>query len=283
MKRLVFMFIALLTFVACGQDENKLAARYLDAAAGCLEKGDYVTAKLYIDSVRTAYPNALEARRKGISLLQRVEIAESERTIAYQDSALAVLKEQFEKVRGGFVFQKDEKYQDLGLYTVSSQDIEKNIGRNYLRGQVDEKGRLTIVSTYGGASYIHHRSVRIAPASGADGSFADTPVSDNYYEFRDLGTCYEKCNFTGADADALVGYVALHQGEELTVTLNGDRTVSYRMQSSDSKALADIHSLYLLLYSIDEAQTLRDEAERRIRFVRMNIAKADSAAASQSR
>lgn len=280
MRRLLLVLIALLAVMSCGHNDNRLAARYLDMAAKCFEDGDYVTAKLYIDSVRTEYPNAFEVRKKGIRLLQKVEIAEADRTIAYQDSALNVLREKFEKVRDSFVFQKDEQYQDLGLFTVSSQDIEKNIGRNYLRGQVDEKGRLTIVSTYCGSSYIHHRSIRISPSSDVDGGYVDTPASDDFYEFKDLGTFYEKCNFTGSTADAIAGYIALHQEENLTVTISGDRSFSYRMQASDSKALANIHSLYLLLSSIDEAKTLRDEAERRKKFVEMNIAKSDSAAAA---
>lgn len=272
MRRIGTVVLAALLFASCGKDENKLASRFLKSASECLESCDYQQAKIMIDSVRIVYPKAFEARKEGIRLLQQVELAEAERTLAYQDSALTVLKARLAEAAPKFVFSKDEQYQDLGLYTAASQALEKNVGQNYIRAMVDEKGRMTLVSNFHDASYIHHRSVRLSV--GTD--FADTPVSDDFYEYKDLGVCYEKCNFTDGNDGGAAAFVSLNRDEKIQVRLNGSRQVVMTMRGSDKNAIADLYSLSLLLKSINEASDLRDEAIRKIRFVNGNIARADS-------
>lgn len=264
------MVLVALALISCGKDENKLASRFLKAASECMERADYQQAKFYIDSVKIVYPKAFEARREGIRLMQQVELAEAQRTLAYQDSALAVLNVRLNEVRGRFVFSKDEKYQDLGLYTVASQALEKNSGQNYIRATVDEKGRMTLVSNYHDASYIHHRSLRLS----AGDDYMDTPVSDDFYEFRDLGVCYEKCNFTDGNDGGAAAFVALNRNAKIQVRLNGSRQVLMTMRSSDRDAIAELYSLSQLLKSITEATNLREEALRKIQFVNENIARA---------
>lgn len=272
MRRIATMVLAALAIASCGKDENKLASRYLKAASDCIGQSDYQQAKIYIDSVKIVYPKAFEARREGIRLMQQVELAEAERTLAYQDSALAVLNSQLNEIKTGFVFSKDEEYQDLGLYTVASQALEKNAGQNYIRGMVDEKGRMTLVSNFHDAAYIHHRSLRLS----AGDDYVDTPVSDDFYEFKDLGICYEKCNFTDGNDGGAAAFVALNRNARIQVRLNGSRQVLMTMRSSDRDAIAGLYSLSLLIKSIVEATGLREEALRKIRFVNENIARTSS-------
>ena len=273
MKRFLIPALAVLTLVSCRQDENKLAQKYLDAARASMECGNYADSKLQIDSIREVYPKAFEARRQGIRLLQQVEMAEAERTIAFQDSVLSVLSGKLETEKKAFVFEKDEKYQDIGIYTVSSQALEKNLGRNYLRAQVDENGRLTIVSNYSGSSYIHHRSVRLTQGD----NFVEAPVSDDFYEFKDLGVCYEKCNFTDGNDGGMASFVTMNGDGKIEVQLNGERTLKYTMTDADKKAVRQVYSFSLLLSSISEAAALRDEAVRKLQFVKANAAKAELA------
>lgn len=277
MKKSLFIIVALATICSCAGNIDKKASRFLDAAQSCFEHGDFQSAKLYIDSVREVYPKAFETRKKGIRLMQQVELAEAERTVAYQDSVQRIMLAQFEEVKSGFVFEKDEKYQDMGLYTKASQALEKNPGRNYLRAQVDEQGHFTIVSNYSGSSYIHHRSLRLSVGS----DFAETPVSDDYYEFSDLGICYEKCNFhAGRDGD-IAAFVSLNRNEDIDVMLKGEKTIRAKMTAADKEAISELYSLSLLLTSITESKALEDEALRKIRFVNENIARTESDSVAQ--
>ena len=271
MKRFLIPALAVVLLVSCKQDENKLAQKYLDAARVSMENGNYADSKLQIDSIRELYPKAFEARKQGIRLLQQIELAEAERTIAFQDSVLSVLRDRFETERKSYVFEKDEQYQDIGVYTVSSQALEKKIGKNYLRAQVDEKGHMTIVSNYSGSSYIHHRSVRLAQGD----NFVETPVSTDFYEFKDLDICYEKCNFTDGNDGGIASFVALNGDGRIEVQLRGERTLKYTMSDADCKAVRQVYSLSLLLSSIEEASALRDEAVRKVKFIQTNVEKAE--------
>ena len=120
---------------ACTENVEKSAGRFLEMATASFENEDYNGAKQMIDSIRILYPKAFEARKKGLELMQRIEESESLRTIAFEDSLIAEYSSLFEKMRDNYSFEKDEKYQDMGSYFAPSQILEKNLGRNYLRGQ----------------------------------------------------------------------------------------------------------------------------------------------------
>lgn len=272
MKRIFIFGILVSLMTACGSDENGNARKYLVSAQQCYERGEFAEAKSLIDSVRIVYSKAFDARREGIDLLQKVEIAEAERTIAYHDSVISVLNERFEEVRRGFVYEKNEEYQDAGIYCKASQTADSNIGRNYIRAQVDEQGRLTLISNYSGSSYIHHRSLHLSLGD----NYLDTPVSDDFYEFKDLGLCYERCNFADGKDGGAAAFIAMNKDRNIDVKLIGDRTVSMQMKASDRNAVAEVYSLSLLLKSIAEATAMRDEAKRKIQFVEANIARKDS-------
>lgn len=277
MRISVFAVLAALMFCACRQSDDVSARRYLDAARASMENSDYVSAKMFIDSVKIVYPKAFEARKEGIRLLQKVEIAEADRTLAFQDSVIQVLVGQLENVKKDYVFEKNAEYQDLGIYSVASQAVEKNYARNFIRAQVDEKGRLTLVSNYNASSYIHHRSIKLVSGD----NYVESAASDNFYEFKDLGVCYEKCNIAGDDNGNIASFVAINMEAPVEVILNGERTVRYKMTTADKKAVKDVYSLSLLLSSIDEAASIRDEALRKKRFVSENMARADSAVVSE--
>lgn len=277
MRKYVFAALAALILSACRQSDDASARRFLDAARASMENSDFAGAKILIDSVKIVYPKAFEARKEGIRLLQEVELAEADRTLAFQDSVILHLRERLDDVKKNFVFEKDAEYQDIGIYSVASQAVGKNYSRNYIRAQVDEKGRLTLVSNYNGSSYIHHRSIKLVSGD----SYVESASSDNFYEFKDLEVCYEKCNIAGDDNGNLASFIAMNLENPVEVTLNGDRTVKYKMSAADKKAVKDVYSFSLLLSSMEEAVSIRDEALRKKRFVSENMARADSAVVSE--
>ena len=74
---------------ACNGDKQK-AAGLLERANASFEAGDYNLAKLQIDSIRTFYPKAFDARKEGIRLMQRVDLEEQQKSLVYLDSMMAV-------------------------------------------------------------------------------------------------------------------------------------------------------------------------------------------------
>ena len=88
MKRLIILLCGTLVLGACGNSIEKKAGEKLDVARAAYERGDYAEAKLQIDSIKTLYPKAFEARKAGQELMLQVELKAQQQTLTYLDSAL---------------------------------------------------------------------------------------------------------------------------------------------------------------------------------------------------
>ena len=273
-KVLTLLALAVIT-VSCGENIEKLAGKHLDNAKEAFSMGKFNIAKQEIDSIRILYPKAFETRRQGIRLMQQVEEAEQMRTIEYEDSIIALITEAFEKIKGDYVFEKDEQYQDLGLYTIKSQAVTRNIDRTYIRASVDELGRMTLVSSYRGSSYIHHDWLKLSVGE----KYVDTPESRDRHEFTDLGVCYERLSFINGNDGGAAAFISANKDADITYTLyrktgpDSSRPVyrNLKMTKDDRYAIAKLYDLSQILLSLTEHKNLRDEAERHLMFIRSKI------------
>ena len=68
---------------------------------------------------------------------------------------------QLDSVKGNFVLEKDTAYQEVGNYFYPTQTVEKNIGRSFLRGQVNEQGEMSLTSIYCAGGTLHHTAVNV--------------------------------------------------------------------------------------------------------------------------
>ena len=80
---------AALLFSACqdGSDDEKAMALVMEATRH-LEKQQYAACLQLIDSLRSAYPKAIEARKAALALYQRAELQRAEQHVAQTDGAL---------------------------------------------------------------------------------------------------------------------------------------------------------------------------------------------------
>lgn len=260
---------------SCADNVEKLASERFNSALKAFDEGQFVQARQEIDSIRILYPTATDTRRKALGLMQRIEIIEQTRTMAYEDSIIAVSSARLQELLPSFTLEKDTLYQDLGNWVIPSLQPENNLTRSYLRAQVDENGRLTLISTYRGAQYIHHNSFRVSVGE----SYFDTPAIDNAYEYKDLDLCYEKCNVQESREGGVAAFIAANRdSRNMVLTLNGqNRKVNVAMTAADVLAIARLYDLSQLILFVNEHKAIRQEAERRINFVRSRIdAAADS-------
>ena len=274
-KNIIAIICTSLFLCGCGENIEKLAGKHLDNAKEAFSIGKFNIAKQEIDSIRILYPKAFETRRQGIRLMQQVEEAEQMRTIEYEDSIIALITEAFEKIKGDYVFEKDEQYQDLGLYTIKSQAVTRNIDRTYIRASVDELGRMTLVSSYRGSSYIHHDWLKLSVGE----KYVDTPESRDRHEFTDLGVCYERLSFINGNDGGAAAFISANKDADITYTLyrktgpDSSRPVyrNLKMTKDDRYAIAKLYNLSQILLSLTEHKNLRDEAERHLMFIRSKI------------
>ena len=268
MKKVMSLIALSCLLASCGNMEKKAAAK-LDEARAAYEAGNYSEAKVQIDSIKILYPKAYDIRREGIYLMQDVELAEQEKTVAYLDSVLNEKQKALNTLKSRFVLEKDTAYQRIGHYLAPAQVIERNLHRSYLRFQTDETGLMSMTSIYCGSYNIHHTSVKvIAP----DGNFAETPASRDSYETTDLGERIEKADYKLGEDGGVIGFIAANKDKNLRVNYRGDRTFTTNMMPADRKAAADVYALARLLSSITQVKKEREEARLKIQFVKKKIA-----------
>ena len=207
MKKTCLLVLPLaLTLAGCNGDEKKADELYRRAEAS-FAGGNYSQAKLQIDSIRSLYPKVFGARKAGIKLMQQVDLAEQRKTLAYLDSMMAVKKAALDSIVGNFVLEKDTAYQEVGNYFYPTQIVEKNIGRTFLRGQVSERGEMSITSIYCAGGNIHHTAVKVSVGD----NFAQTPLSSDSYETTDLGRPVEKADYKLGNDGGVIAFIAANR------------------------------------------------------------------------
>lgn len=267
MKTMILLACLCCTLFSCENVEKK-AGEKLQTAREAFKRGDFSEAKMQIDSIKILYPKAFETRREGISLMQQVELKEQEKTLVYLDSLLQKKQSELDAIKGEFTLEKDAEYQKIGNYLHPSQVIEKNLHRSYLRFQVNETGQMSMTSIYCGPINIHHISVKvIAP----DGSFAETPASNDSYETTDLGEKIEKADYKIGEDGNVIGFLYLNKDKNIKVNYQGERPYSTTMSPADRQAVASIYELAQLLSSITEIKKEMEEANLKIEFVKRKM------------
>lgn len=275
MKKSLILLVVMAFAISCKESIEQQAGHHLDNAKEAFSIGNYNLAKQEIDSIRILYPKAFETRKQGIKLMQKVEEAEQLRAIEYQDSMIAVAQAAFERIKADYAFQKDEQYQDLGLYTIKSQAPTRNTDRTYIRAQVDELGRMTLISCYRGSSYIHHDWLKLSVGE----LYVDTPESNDRHEFKDLDVCYEWLSFINGNDGGASAFISANKDENITYTLyrktgpDSSRPVyrNLKLNKDDRYAIAKLYDLSIVLQTLNEHKNARQEAQRHLEFIRSKV------------
>lgn len=250
-------------FVSCNQDEQKAETLLLRAETS-FNNGDFNDAKLQIDSIRVLYPKAFEVRKKAVRLMQRVDLEEQGRSLAYLDSMMTVKQKALDEIKKNYVLEKDTAYQEIGNYFHPSQIVEKNIGRSFLRAQVNELGEMSLTSIFCAGGNLHHTAVKVSTKD----AFAETPVSNDSYETTDLGRTIEKADYKlGNDGGVIAFIVANREAKSLKLEFLGDRPYRTVMYAKDIQAIAAVSDLARILSSMEEIRKEQKEARMKIQFV----------------
>lgn len=268
MKRLTLLAVATLLLASCGENIEEKASARLDLARQAFESGNYGESKILIDSVRTLYPKAFKARKECILLMQQVELNEQLQSVIYLTDMLQEKEEAFNAIKDKFILEKDEEYQDVGNYFYPTQIVEKNMHRSFLRFQVNEKGEMLMTSIYCGSKPIHHLAVKV---SAPDGSFAETPASNDSYETTDLDEKIEKADYKLGQDGNVMGFIYLNNEKNIKVEYLGERKYATTLMPNDKKALVELYELSQILSSIENIKKEMQEAERKIEFVKRKI------------
>ena len=257
------VLLALTVLSGCGDGGEKEARKRLQKAELALQQDNFSEAKLQIDSIKVLYPKAFEARKQGIRLMQQVDLKEQQKTLVYLDSMMQVKQLQFDSIKGNFVLEKDTAYQEVGNWFYPTQIVEKNIGRSFLRAQVNELGEMSLTSIYCAGGKLNHTSVKVSVGD----TFAETPMAKDSYVTTDLGRTIEKADYKVGEDGGVAGFVVANQDKNIQLQFVGDKTYRTTLQKNDRKAIVELMELSRILSGMEEIRKQQKEANLKIQFV----------------
>ena len=268
MKKIgISALLALVTLAGCGDGGEKEAQIRLQKAEAALQQENFSEAKLQIDSIKVLYPKAFEARKQGIKLMQQVDLKEQGKTLVYLDSMMQVKQAQLDSIKANFVLEKDTAYQEIGNWFYPTQVVEKNVGRSFLRAQVNELGEMSLTSIYCAGGQLNHTSVKVSVGD----TFAETPMTNDSYATTDLGRTIEKADYKVSEDGGVVGFIVANQDKNIQLTFIGDKTYRTAMQKNDRKAIVELVELARILSGMEEIRKQQKEANLKIQFVTRKI------------
>ena len=259
--------LALVICTGCSDGGEKEAQKRLQKAEVALQQENFSEAKLQIDSIKVLYPKAFEARKQGIKLMQQVDLKEQGKTLVYLDSMMQVKQVQLDSIKGNFVFEKDTAYQDIGNWLYPTQVVEKNVGRSFLRGQVNELGEMSLTSIYCAGGQLNHTSVKVSVGD----TFAETPMTNDSYTTTDLGRTIEKADYKVGNDGGVTGFIVANADKNIQLTFIGDKTYRTAIQKNDRKAIVELTELARILSGMEEIRKQQKEANLKIQFVTRKI------------
>ena len=264
MKKIGLLAVLALSLLAgCGDGGDKEAQLRLQKAEAALQQDNFNEAKLQIDSIKILYPKAFEARKQGIKLMQQVDLKEQQKTLVYLDSLMQVKQAQLDSIKGNFVLEKDTAYQEIGNWFYPTQVVEKNVGRSFLRAQVNELGEMSLTSIYCAGGKLNHTSVKVSVGE----TFAETPMTKDSYTTTDLGRTIEKADYKLGEDGGVVGFIVTNADKNIQLTFIGDKTWRTAMQKNDRKAFVELTELARILSGMEEIRKQQKEANLKIQFV----------------
>ena len=248
---------------ACTEDVERPAQVYLARAQQSYANKQYHTAKLQIDSIKNLFPKAFETRKQSQTLLLQVELAESINDKSYTDSLLQDMRARINPLTEQLYLDKDARYQDVGSYYAPSHRVEKNVGRSYLRPQVDERGRHSITVFNRGKAIAAH----LLRFTASDGTYVEVAVTDAPYVTSDAMGRTERVDFVPSPIGTVGSFVKLHSGERIKVELLGhDGKATLPFEKADAAAMITVYELSSVLTAVAELEKQQQELARRIEF-----------------
>lgn len=262
-SRYILLFLLLgALFASCEKSVEGPARQLLDKAMNFYASDDYNRARIFIDSISMVYPKAYKTRREAELLRREVMLKEKQRDVEFFTEMCDMLSTRRDSIVAGFVFNKDERFQDIGYYTVASQDLKINQSNSFLRASVREDGDAYVASYYRGAK-IAHNTLKVS--SGDSFVICDNPyLSRSYWNY---GLYNERREFRYAADGGVMDFIA-SASSPLKVELTGSQgRYEYTLRYEDAVAIRRIIELSNLLKMYEETCGMRDEAQRSLEFL----------------
>ena len=172
----------------------------------------------------------------------------------------------------GFNFEKDPKYNDIGMYIWKTQTIERNIQRCYIRSGVNEEGRMYLASVFYGGKGLGHTGLRV---STPDGLYAETPAvaydGGKNFRFTDMGATTEVVTYDGENCEDAVKFIYSNRNERIKAEYTGGKPYFIYILDGDKQAVCKTFELAMVLNDIQKMNELKKKSAHRIAYLNQKL------------
>lgn len=272
-KYVLVSFVSfLLLFSSCRNEvtEQEKAEMLFLEAQQLYKENKFNSSKLLIDSIHKEYHRVIPVREKVRTLAFTIVYNEQQRNLVYFDSLLTLKQEEWESTLKAFRLSKDSAYLEEKLYLHKSK-VYRYTPHTDLLPQVDELGKLTLISVYHSGRFFQH-SFKV---SNPEGFFVETltiPKGNlNFHTFSDGQSSWEYLSFNEINQNGVVEFIAQYADEKLQITLQGRRNHVYYLEERTKKAIKEAHHFSVLTKDILLLKKQIKQSEIKISSIKQKI------------
>lgn len=262
-----WLITGLFFLFACNNTDKKTenqALEDLKSIENLIASEDYQKAKTAVDSFHVVYRKRIELRKKADVLTDTIDSRESRKTMLQLHAVLPDKLNRINELKNDFRLEKNNKYQDAGVYLHVSHDAVANADRDYIQAHFDENGLFYIVSNHTGKK-IRHNQIEI---SFTDFSVSSGVISSGHY-YAVEGQNFERLAVSDSIAANLAEFVASNTNNNLKVKISGNGEISYALPLSDRKIIAETYEFWKLKKETDQINKELTRLKKRIQIIEL--------------
>ena len=206
--------------------------------------------------------------KEGLQLMRKIEMTEMERDLAYFDSLLIIREKDAENLIPQYIFQKDEKYDDIGKYICKQQILERNLQRSYIRSGVTELGEMYIASVYYGKGAIKHTHLKVSLPNGDYKETAVVPADGAInYSFVDDGMTTEVITYQNGRDNGVISFICENPDAKIKAEYLGGKKYTLFISEADKQSIVKIDELATVLSDIQKIKKEMNRMRGRLEYL----------------
>lgn len=254
--------LAVVSLAACGPNpEQEAADRLVAQAQGALDRGNFDSAFIYLDSLSASYPSQIEAGRRGLALRPRAIAGKTQQDIMELQLQIQATRATVDSLMPQFAVVPPSEELLEGYYI--HNDAPANFReQNTIIARVTPRGEFVIVSSLAGRT-TRHTAVKLS--SGAEEAVTGSvPFDDS------LPLSRESVRFASGSADALGDLACrIDDGRSATVTFVGPaKQPSVKISGKELHAIADSRRLSAAMSAIAPMASRLEQLKAKLQLAR---------------
>ena len=251
---------------SCNGSDDSAAQALLDQAETALDEGHPALTVELIDSIKNAYPRAIDVRKKSLHVMAKAQEALTRAQLETADSTLAVLF-----VRADSLQQLLKKVDNPiePYYVAEGIDPAAARSTSGLHARVSLDGDLYLIATLKG---VDARSTAVT-VTDASGRTVRTPDIAFDGERNDRSSGLETITFLGAECEETASFITMADRSQLRITFEGARPYTMTLPQAQAEAIATLYNAAATLRALRVASVEKERATRALDLSRSQAAR----------